>query len=288
MHPALKKQIDYNAKTLSLSDSYAEHRARVTERLLWAARELAGGADSLTILGCGNCNDLEPLVLQRQFRHIHLIDIDSHALSRARQRLESIGLPDVQCQEFELTGIFARAGCDRAADPRANSGVGDLIAASRMHASSIELLRSNCVVSSCVLSQLIDAVLSLVPQDAPDLADLIIELRRKHLATMLDCLHPGGAGLLVSDFVSSETLPELHTLPESELPRRLALAIEQGNFFTGCNPFAIFQQLLQLQTAGVVEQAGWSKPWLWNIADKRMAVNAFWFRKAARTPLISP
>lgn len=285
MHPALQKQIDYNARTRDLSDSYAEHRTRVTERLLWTARELAGGADSLTILGSGNCNDLDPLALQRQFRQIRLIDIDPQALSRARQRLESIGLSDVQCQEFELTGILQRADGLRAADPRANPGVGDLIAASRMHASSIQLLRSHCVVSSCVLSQLIDAVLSLVPQNAPDLAELIMELRRKHLATMLDCLHPGGAGLLVSDFVSSETLPELHTLQETELPKRLALAIEQGNFFTGCNPFAIFQQLLQLQASGVVEQAGWSKPWLWNIADKRMAVNAFWFRKAIESPL---
>ena len=196
-------------------------------------------------------------------------------------------LATVEVVPFELTGLLETTELDGQVESSfGNASRGgqpiaadEMIARSQNDHSSIQLLRSDCALSCCVLSQIVNAIVARASSDDPRLVELVVEVRRKHLATMLDCLEPGGTGLLIVDFVSSETLPEMVHTPSPELPQLLHLAIEQGNFFTGCNPIAILQQLRQMQTVGRLHRVGWGKPWLWRIASKHMAVCPLWFVK---------
>ena len=94
------------------------------------------------------------------------------------------------------------------------------------------------VASTCVLSQLIDAVSLALGRGEPLLHELAMEVRNQHVRLMLSVLRPGGRGVLISDFVSSDSCAELSRVSLEELPSRARHWIECQNFFSGTNPFA--------------------------------------------------
>ncbi len=77
--------------------------------------------------------------------------------------------------------------------------------------------------------------------------------------------------VLVSDFVSSATFPQLATMSPAQLAAALPQLIEQRNFFTGTNPVAIRDALQALGAAGTVEIVG---PWVWPVGARVFAVCA--------------
>ena len=92
---------------------------------------------------------------------------------------------------------------------------------------------------------------------------------------LLELLRPGGVGLLITDFVSSETYPELPNVSDSDLPATAARLISERNFFTGVNPMvlhALFRQDPRL--APFVASTALTNPWLWDFGPRTYAVCA--------------
>jgi hypothetical protein len=131
----------------------------------------------------------------------------------------------------------------------------------------------DCVLSACVLSQLIDAVGMAAGQTDPRYLELVLATRRQHLAAMLGLLAPGGTLILLTDFVSSVTCPDLSAIPDGQLPLYAATQIAAGNFFTGLKPQAVSQALSQLLPAGC-SPALVLPPWKWDLGPRLYLVTA--------------
>jgi hypothetical protein len=119
------------------------------------------------------------------------------------------------------------------------------------------------VVSDCILSQIISALLQLkLTQE--QLVSLTLAVRYQHLRTLVDWLKPTGRALFISDVVSSDTLPELTTLLEAEWLPALQQCLKAGNFITGLNPEMVSNTL---QTEPYFRQRGvhfrFIAPWRW-------------------------
>jgi hypothetical protein len=126
------------------------------------------------------------------------------------------------------------------------------------------------VASLCLLSQLADAVVKTVGADHPRLLDVVQAVRRRHLRLMLDHLRPGGLLVLVTDFVSSDTCPELLTVNPGEFPAAADRWIRARNFFTGLNPHVLHQALaVEPPLAERVAQAQLVRPWRWQFSERR-------------------
>jgi hypothetical protein len=85
---------------------------------------------------------------------------------------------------------------------------------------------------------------------------------------------------LVTDFVSTETAPELAWLPEDRIPEAAIQWINQRNFFTGANPYAISEHLQKLAGPDLaVRNVQVFPAWRWNIGSKQFAVSAVTFQR---------
>jgi len=169
------------------------------------------------------------------FREIQLCDLDDEALTQgvAAQHLAE----PHRVRLFggvDLSGIGARLAAwspDRPATPAA---VAECVAAATAAADPLaEAEPADVAASVCVLSQLIEAVTVALGARHPQLLALVTAVRRRHLELLLERTRPGGAVVLVTDFVSALTCPELATTGEDQLPELTTRLIQQRNFFTG-------------------------------------------------------
>jgi hypothetical protein len=233
--PFMRKQKRLNRASAHAWEAYAHHRARVTEVILDRS---SAQADRLVVLGAGNCNDLDLTRLAPRFAEIHLVDIDAAALARAAARQN-----ERVKEALRLHGQL---------------DVGTLV---RRRVPALE--SADTVVSAAVLSQLISTAV-----DEGRAPGELLEVRDSHLRTMSELLRPGGAGVLITDVVSSDTCPELRTTRDDQLPALLTRTIGTANFFTGCNPFTIARRL-GTDPAIRAERIGVGNPWRWDLGDRR-------------------
>jgi hypothetical protein len=132
-----------------------------------------------------------------------------------------------------------------------------------------------------MLTQLIDSVYMALSTEHPRCVELVMAVRNRHLEIILELLNPGGVGVLVTDFVATETAPELAQMDELLLPRAAAKWIEERNFFTGANPFAIRDYYNRSRGPGPsASDAQVKGPWRWDIGAKQLAVCAVMFRRS--------
>jgi hypothetical protein len=90
---------------------------------------------------------------------------------------------------------------------------------------------------------------------------------------------PGGIGLLVTDFVSSLTCPELLNIAERDLMKLGRRLIEAGNFFTGVSPVALWVQFSARNSPdSCLDGVRLLKPWLWDTGYAVYAVCGVRFR----------
>ena len=137
----------------------------------------------------------------------------------------------------------------------------------------------------CTITQLIESLAQAIGPDADALPELAVDLRHQHLSLMLQMLTPGGRAVLITDFVSSDSCPELNEVSEALLPHAAQQWINQQNFFTGSNPFAIKRQLLETDALPVQpENVEIIRPWKWDFGSRIYAVSAIRFRKADNPP----
>src|SRR5262249_37702334 len=157
------------------------HRRRVTREILRSGR---GGR--LTVFGAGNCNDLDLTRLAGAFAEVHLLDLDEDAMDAGvrRQGLRSNG-------KVHLHGGLDFSGLAYALDrPLANAdsfarslreGVGKNLAGGPPPA--------DVVVSTCVLSQLIDSVARTAAHDE-EARERAVIVRDHHLDTLFERTAP--------------------------------------------------------------------------------------------------
>ena len=93
--------------------------------------------------------------------------------------------------------------------------------------------------------------------------ELVLAVRDGHLHKLVNLVQVGGRGLLVTDFVSSDSLPDLADVPKRELPRLACRAIVRHNFFTGTNPLALLAWFRQAAMAGDIDLPQLVGPWRW-------------------------
>lgn len=267
-----RNEVADNAWTL-----YSAHRERVTKSLL-DARTVS--AERLCLLGAGNLNDFDLAALLMAFREIVLVDLDADALQRglARQgfaldgRIQIVAPVDVSGVFAELTAIENVQDCEAAIERCLQS----------LAQTPNFGWRGRCdvVASVGLLTQLIDGVMRTISESHPRSWAVVSALRTQHLRLMLELACPGGAAVLVTEVVSSDSCPALLSVSEAEFPELLRREITARNFFTGTNPAAL-QQLLRTEAslAGQLASTRFSEPWLWTFLARTYAVYAVAMRK---------
>ena len=278
MKPSIQKeQIRRNALSVDCWQRYAGHRHQVTGLL--CELPLESSTPALCVLGAGNCNDLDLRQLAARFATMHLVDLDGDAMHEGIQRQQLDDASGVQ-----VLGSVDLAGLIDVLDDRTGDGS---ISEPRLHRflqqpgpwipRPLEPLAGSfdVVASVCTLSQLIDSIGVSLGKNHPNFLELVFAVRRQHLQLMLALLRDGGRGVLVTDFVSSDTCPELVDASPERLPSLCVQLIQQHNFFTGLNPMAIVRLLsqdaaFQNQTADV----RLTSPWCWRYVSRTYAVAA--------------
>ena len=276
------EQIRRNALSVDCWQLYAGHRRTVTELLTRVP--LVSSTPALCVFGAGNCNDLDLRQLAPRFSNMHLVDLDGDSLDRgvARQDLDSAAGIQVH-GGVDLTGLLGLLDSWTSRGSADEQQVRQFLQqpVSPIPASLAGLTGTMDVVGSvCVLSQLVDSVVSALGQTHPCFLDMVFFLRREHLRLILDLLRDGGRGVLITDFVSSDTCPELAQAPPDRLPSLCIDLIRQENFFTGLNPFAIVNSLRQDAVfQGRIGDVEVSPPWCWQYVTRTYAVAAIVFSK---------
>lgn len=259
--PLAETHFQRNRVTRGDWDDFASHRERVTEAIL------AAGDGTLCVLGAGNGNDLDLARLSDHFDRITLVDLDSEALdhclaSQGKEISERI----TTVAGVDLSGILDSLG-DGMVETIGRAG----------HPTGLNLAKHDVVVSTCLLTQMIDSVANAIGPDDPRFVELVLALRDGHLQLLLDLTHSGGTALLITDLVSSSTLPQLAGVPEEQLESLLARAIADRNFFTGVNPGVLARQF-GLLGGGTPEI---HRPWRWMMGNRTYAVCAISIAHAA-------
>lgn len=272
------EQARRNASGRARWEAYATHRQAIADRLLRRASEPPG---RLCVLGAGNCDDLDLSSLSRVFREIRLVDVDAEALERGVARQPGVETSALCLQGgVDLTGCWNKlAAWQRGESPSAHEIDAAVQLATR--GTTAELGGPfDVVLSTCVISQLIESAVLTLGADHPRLLELILALRTAHLRLLCRLTAPGGRGMLATDFVSSVTAPELSAPAEPNWQALLAQLLPRGNFFHGLNPFvllSLFQSDAELaQHARSAEFTGF---WRWNQGSRTYAVCAIEFTR---------
>jgi hypothetical protein len=257
----LDEQVRRNESTRASFDDFAGHRARVM-RLLLAAADTFASKSELVLLGAGNCNDVDLPTLLTKYDQLHLVDWDSAALDLgvARQNLADDGRVNLHAP-VDLSAYSPAGG-----GANLSSGIGR---------SGLKV-----VASLCLLSQLIDSAAKRALNSRAALPATIGAVRRQHLQQIVELLPAGGVGLLIFDFASSQTAPELASASESQLPMVIGRLLQAGNFFQGLHPGALVHLLTTDEWfASRISCQNPTPPWNWKVGSRVYAVSAIAMRR---------
>jgi hypothetical protein len=274
---------DSNLKTAGHWDLYASHRAHLTDLIT-----AHGPRPRLGILGAGNANDLDLDRLTAAFQAVHLADLDASALARTAQRQT----PETRRQlalhpERDLSGLLDHLPAWRAAPPDA----AELARLAPLAAARIAAALPgpfDVVVSDCVLSQISWTCFKAVGHD-PSLMPILATALAAHLRALVALARPGGQCLLVSDVVSSDTVPLDHLFPLLD-PHAFVRRLDgEGRLFSGTSPSLAHAALREdAQLAAAVEDVRVVAPWLWRLTPRRtLLVYALAFRRRASIGKVS-
>ncbi|MEQ8211490.1 MAG: hypothetical protein RH917_16820 [Lacipirellulaceae bacterium] len=263
-----------NAQSQTYWDAFQDHRQRITDLVLDAAQKLQAATKqdlSLAVLGAGNGNDLSIEPLLETFERSHLYDLDGEALQRSKNRYA--GQPAIlqRVQWFDsvdITGVVDTIEQHGSAP----AVIDEELLKRATHPPKFTDQHYDIVLSTCTLSQLVQSAVEIFGDKSPESLAFILAIRDGHLNLMLELMKPTAAGILVTDFVSSDTLPELlqPDLPQNQLTAVAQEAIRQRNFFTGANPVAISMQLEKtLRQTDARFDLHLTPPWIWKWTDEK-------------------
>jgi hypothetical protein len=266
-----------NAETRETWDRFRSHRHRVTRLLVDSAATDA----RLAVLGAGNCNDLDLGALLAAYGQVDLVDLDADALASgvARQGYDGSGRLCLR-GDIDLTGIADHLSKGSPQRPLSDAELDECLGRMAGHAPLELLVSFDTVASVCLLTQLLESVVTTLGEGHPRCWEMVARVRAHHLGLLLQLVRPGGTGVLVVDFVSSATFPQLAQVPERQLPHVAVELINRRNFFTGVNPFVLrglFESAPELAPA--VEGVRMTAPWLWDFGPRVYLTSAILIRR---------
>ena len=279
-----EQQSKHNANTRSQWDYFSSHRHHTTSNICEARNHILASQTepTLAVLGAGNGNDLELDTIAKSFSKIHLFDFDPAAL----EYLKSQQLTDPTVSEavvieppVDLSGVFS--DLDNLPSNVTESFVLEFAEKTRKVENVLPNRQFDVVVSTSLTSQLLGSIVESFGDDSQFKNYMLIAIRDGHLKLLEKLTRPGGIGLLILDFVSSDTLPELVTADTDESMLATGRkAIDERNFFTGTNPWAIKEAMAKLIVEDPSRPWDIARPWRWRIGDNRYyAVTAIRFSK---------
>lgn len=256
-----------NASGLPHFDTFSGHRAALSRVI--AGTGQAGG-ERLCVLGAGNAYDLELEQLLLQFAEVHLVDIDSDAVARARERVpEGPRSRLLAHAPLDLSGMFQ----DIERWGRMQVTPQELMAAPANGAKRIAAALPGpfeVVASTCLLTQLQLTLLELLG----DRHQLFVALREfltlTHLRTLAALTKPGGRALLITDLCAAEVFPPGRPRDDADLLPLMQELVAKGHVIHSSHPEGI---KVTLDDDPVLKRsfdaAQLSPPWLWQNGPKR-------------------
>jgi len=268
-----EQQSTFNAHTRSNWESFENHRANSTKTICDAKERLplTRSEPTVAILGAGNGNDLELETIAKSYSKIHLFDFDPMALEHLKsQQLSNptVGNSVVVEPPVDLSGIADVLL--ELPEEITEDWVSELADKARQAEGVLLDQQFDVVVSTCLMTQLLLSIVNSLGDGSPYKNLMMIAIRDGHLKLMDNLIRSRGAGVLITDFVSSDTLPELANAdtPESVLATARK-AIDERNFFTGANPWAIKDALAKLIDEDPFEPWSIASPWRWQLGETR-------------------
>ena len=243
-----------NRSTRKNWDFFSRHRNRIMD-LLGAESRRQGKA---AILGAGNCNDLDLRQLASECGEVHLFDLDREAMEQALRRQ---GVP-------EGSNIRLRDDLDL-------SGLGDPEPANvDTPATDFDL-----VVSTCVVSQLLETVSRLHPP-GHGRDRTMLRVRNAHVRLLTDLIAPGGTGIVVTDMAEADSGPGADD-PREPVSSREREQMER--YFLGLDPRGLEAALRAVPHAEEsLQGVKQVEPWTWQLdAVRHYLVHAVRFAKSA-------
>lgn len=240
--------------------------------------------NSLCVLGAGICFDLNLPKLLRDFTDVTLLDLSHQSLEDGIQHQQQINkLDKTKAERIKLVGDCDITGVNRQLiklaeqeQPIDNKQVDSVL-------ESLESYRPpgletyDCVASTCVLSQLLYYVNQSLGEEHPRFVELIQAVRKQHIDTIINALKPQGTGLLFTDFVSSDSLPELYKT--KDLKAVLATALQEQNYLHGLHPGVITQAFKTDDVREKTTSLQITEPWRWLMPEKIYACFAVCFTR---------
>ncbi|MCH9653957.1 MAG: hypothetical protein K0U86_23980 [Planctomycetes bacterium] len=276
MNKILEEQLRYNLESRPNWEHGKGHRETLTGYLV----DMAGAHQQrrLCILGAGNCNDLDLKQLSGVFSEIHLVDLDESALAYAIQFQSIPSESAVFVHTCDLTGVGQQLAAWEAADSDADVSLAKII----QQLSKPALLDLpgpfDVVCSTCLLSQLVHLAVNTVGDTHARFEELMIAIRAQHFQTMIDLMEKHGSGLLVSDFVSSTSAPDMPQVPDEQLMQYLSQLLSTRNFFHGMHPGVLLSLLVgNTPLASQVRDVEMLPPWRWDLGSRQYAIAAIRF-----------
>lgn len=272
-----RRQATLNAQSRSLWQAFSSHRAKVTGLLSTAGAPRGG---RLCVLGAGNTNDLDLHALVDVYREIHLVDLDAAALTRGAAAQGLSGSASLRLHGgVDLTGMIdvIASWSPRSAVPPETIAALEEEPARRVAARLPGPF--DVVVSTCLLTQLIGAAFHAVGERHPRFPELVGAIRIGHLRLMHRLAAAGGTVILITDVVSSDTLPGLASIPEASLIEVFPKLSHDHNVFHGVDPrelWSVYQVDSVLRDrAGALESVA---PWRWDLRVRLYLVWALSYR----------
>ncbi|AGA28772.1 hypothetical protein [Singulisphaera acidiphila] len=264
MNPSKERHLEFNAGSRGQWDGFAGHRERVTQLLAAGGRP---GESRLCVLGAGNCNDLDLPTLLKAHGNVYLVDLDHDALAQGAERQGVAVHPALH----RLGGIDLTGMIDDLANWSATTSIGLRELVSLVEEPTRLVVPNlpgpfDLVASTCLLSPLVGNAFHSVGESHPQFMAIVQSIRAGHLRLLSRLTAPGGTALLITDIVSSETLPALPTVADSALPDLMNAIVRERNYFHGVNPdvlWAAFEEDPVLR-ALVTERESLA-PWRWKL-----------------------
>jgi hypothetical protein len=274
-----RRQVTANATSRDQWEAFAAHRRCLTAAL---GREAMGRGSRLCVLGAGNANDLDLTALLSVHHEVHLVDIDSEALSSGAQRQGVAKHPGLRLHGG--VDVTATLGFMSDWTPNSELGPADFDAMAAWPASRTAVVLPggfDRVASACMLTQILETAAHSLGTDHRQLADARAALLVGHLRLLARLAARGGEGVLVTEITSSETIPELPALATDEVAELLTQLGRNGKHYRGVHPRQLLSTLRADSTLRpLIARATELMPWRWRLHDRTYLVGAIRFRCA--------
>ena len=253
-------------------ESYANHRGIVTG---FIKSICLSSARSLCVLGAGYCFDIDLKHLLDEFDEIALVDISQTDIDYGLAEQNVSRETTIETLSgFDVTGVDSLM--DKYATQPTESLLEEILAS--LGRGNVELPKHyDCIASTCLLSQLLYKATSCIGESHERFVEVLQAVRLSHIRLLVDSLNKGGTGILFTDFVSSDSLPEL--LNTDDLEATLQSAIVEKNFLHGLNPPMVAKVFEHPDVRDELTGIKVTDPWRWVTGDKVYACFAIVFHK---------